>query len=299
MGNLPWMVGAVRLAAGESSAWPGRGGAKGSSRSARSRMPRSPRPGHPAAGTARALSNDATCVGKVSRALPPVVELIGVAKNYPNGATALRGVDLTVQAGEFVYLIGPTGSGKSSLLRLLYREERPTRGSVIVDGLNVGRLRPRQVAMYRRRIGVIFQDFRLLPQWTVYKNVAFALRVTGASPREIRRHVAPALDEVGLLAKRDVLATQLSGGEQQRVAIARAMVHQPRLLLADEPTGNLDPSAARDVHRILLGLHARGTTVMMATHASHLVDTVRRRVIALEGGRVVRDATAGGYAHGG
>ncbi len=245
------------------------------------------------------VSKDATWIGAASCVWLPVVELIGVAKNYRNGVTALRGLDLTVQDGEFVYLIGPTGSGKSSLLRLLYREERPTRGSVMVDGLNVGRLRPRQVAMYRRRIGVIFQDFRLLPQWSVYKNVAFALRVTGAAPREIRRRVGPALDEVGLLAKRDVLASQLSGGEQQRVAIARAMVHRPRLLLADEPTGNLDPVAAHDVHRILLNLHARGTTVVMATHAAQLVDTVRRRVIALEGGRVVRDASTGGYAHGG
>ncbi|MCL6595272.1 MAG: cell division ATP-binding protein FtsE [Firmicutes bacterium] len=228
-----------------------------------------------------------------------MVELVGVTKTYPNGAGALRGVDLTVQDGEFVYLIGPSGAGKSSLLRLLYREERPTRGTVVVDGVNVGRLRPGQVAMYRRRIGVIFQDFRLLPQWSVYKNVAFALRVTGASPREIRRRVGPALDEVGLWHKRDVLATQLSGGEQQRVAIARAMVHRPRLLLADEPTGNLDPVAAREVHRILLDLNARGTTVIMATHASHLVDDVRRRVVALDAGRVVRDARAGGYAHGG
>ncbi len=228
-----------------------------------------------------------------------MVELVGVAKDYPNGAVALRDLDLTLQEGEFVYLIGPTGSGKSSLLRLLYREERPTRGSVLVDGVNVGRLRPRQVAMYRRRIGVIFQDFRLLPQWSVEKNVAFALRVTGASPREMRRRLAPALDEVGLLAKRDVRVTQLSGGEQQRVAIARAMVHRPRLLLADEPTGNLDPAAAQEVHRILLDLHVRGTTVVMATHAAQLVDTVRRRVIALEAGRVVRDETAGGYARGG
>jgi cell division transport system ATP-binding protein len=228
-----------------------------------------------------------------------VVEIVGVTKTYPNGASALRGIDLTVQDGEFVYLIGPSGAGKSSLHRLLYREERPTRGSVVVNGINVGRLRPRQVAMYRRRIGVIFQDFRLLPQWTVYQNVAFALRVTGASPREIRRRVAPALDEVGLLGKRDVLATQLSGGEQQRVAIARAMVHSPRLLLADEPTGNLDPVAARDVHRVLLDLNARGTTVIMATHAAQLVDNVRRRVVALEAGRVVRDASTGGYAHGG
>jgi len=229
----------------------------------------------------------------------PLVELIGVTKTYRNGAGALREIELTVQDGEFVYLIGPSGAGKSTLLRLLYREERPTRGSVIVDGVNVGRLRPRQIALYRRRIGVIFQDFRLLPQWTVYDNVAFALRVTGASPRDVRRRVAPALDEVGLLHKRDVMATQLSGGEQQRVAIARAMVHLPRLLLADEPTGNLDPIAARDVHRILLDLNARGTTVMMATHASQLVDNVRRRVVALEGGQLVRDATTGGYAHGG
>jgi cell division transport system ATP-binding protein len=228
-----------------------------------------------------------------------LVELLGVCKTYPDGHEAVRGVTLTIQAGEFVYLIGPSGAGKSTLLRLLYREERPTRGVVRVDGQNVGRLPPRQVPFYRRRLGVIFQDFKLLPGWTVEQNVAFALRVTGAHPRDIKRRVPAVLDQVNMLAKRKAMPGQLSGGEQQRVVLARALVHQPRLILADEPTGNLDPVAARDVHRILLDLNRRGATVIMATHAAHLVDSVRRRVVALEAGSMVRDAAFGGYAGSG
>lgn len=227
-----------------------------------------------------------------------MVEFTGVSKVYRSGTVAVSDVDLSIPDGEFVYLIGPSGAGKSTLLRLLYREERPTRGTVQVDGVDVGRLRGRQVALYRRTLGVVFQDFRLIPRWTVAENVAFALRVTGASPRDIRRRVPMVLEEVGLIDKHAARASELSGGEQQRVAIARALVHAPRLLIADEPTGNLDPVAARDVHRILLEVNRRGTTVIMATHAAALVDTVRRRVVALENGQIVRDARIGGYAHG-
>lgn len=227
-----------------------------------------------------------------------MVEFTGVSKVYRSGTHAVSDVDLSVPDGEFVYLIGPSGAGKSTLLRMLYREERPSRGSVRVDGVDVGRLRRGQIARYRRTLGVIFQDFRLIPRWTVAQNVAFALRVTGAAPRDIRRRVPMVLEEVGLIEKHQARASELSGGEQQRVAIARALVHAPRLLLADEPTGNLDPASARDVHRILLDVNRRGTTVIMATHAAALVDTVRRRVVALEGGQIVRDARVGGYAHG-
>lgn len=227
-----------------------------------------------------------------------MVEFTGVSKVYRSGTIAVSDVDLSVPDGEFVYLIGPSGAGKSTLLRMLYREERPNRGSVHVDGLDVGRLRGGQVALYRRTLGVIFQDFRLIPRWTVAQNVAFALRVTGAATRDIRGRVPMVLEEVGLIEKYHARASELSGGEQQRVAIARALVHAPRLLIADEPTGNLDPSSARDVHRILLEVNRRGTTVIMATHAAALVDTVRRRVVALEGGQIVRDARIGGYAHG-
>jgi cell division transport system ATP-binding protein len=227
-----------------------------------------------------------------------LLELSQVTKVYPGGTVALRDVDLSVEQGEFVYLIGPSGAGKSTLLRLLYRGDRPTRGTVRVNGVDVGRLSATQIPAYRRQLGVVFQDFRLLPQWTVFENVAFALRVCGASRAEIQRRVPEVLRQVGLMAKKDVRVSLLSGGEQQRTALARALVHRPRLLLADEPTGNLDPASSREVHRLLLEVSHQGTTVLMATHAQRLVDSVRRRVVALEGGQVVRDAVAGGYAHG-
>lgn len=225
-----------------------------------------------------------------------MISLRNVNKDYPNGVSALRNVELEIGKGEFAFLVGPSGAGKTTLLRLLFREEVPTSGSVIVHGHDVGRMRPRQIPFLRRQIGVVFQDFRLLPQRNVFENVAFALRVTEAQPREIRKRVGQVLELVGLPDRATALPAQLSGGEQQRVALARAMVGRPVLLLADEPTGNLDPQNAQEVMQILLEINRLGTTVVMATHAAHLVDRARQRVIAMDGGSIQRDELAAHYS---
>lgn len=230
---------------------------------------------------------------RAQRGRPGVIEMIGVAKTYPGNVEALRDVSLHIGKGEFVFVVGPSGAGKSTLLRLIYREELPTRGMVVVNGRNVGHLRPREVPLLRRHIGVVFQDFRLLPQRTVYENVAFALRATEVPTRELRRRVPEALELVGMLHRARAFPSQLSGGEQQRVALARAVVGMPAVLVADEPTGNLDPESAWEVLRILQEVNRRGTTVVMVTHARSLVEALPRRVIAIEGGRIVRDEARG------
>ncbi len=209
--------------------------------------------------------------------------------------TALQNVNLQVGKGEFVFVVGPSGAGKSTFLRLVTREEVPSQGRVIVGGLDVGALRPRDIPHLRRNLGVVFQDFKLLLNKTVWENVAFTLQVTGVSRRDILRRVPAALEQVGLRQKQDAKPLQLSGGEQQRVAIARAIVSRPALLLADEPTGNLDPEAAKSVVRVLWEINRWGTTVVMATHAQGVVDSMRQRVVALEDGRVVRDQLQGAY----
>jgi cell division transport system ATP-binding protein len=218
-----------------------------------------------------------------------------VTKVYPNGVTALREVDLEIAKGEFVFLVGASGAGKTTLLRLLFREETPTSGSVIVNGHDVGRMRPRQIPYLRRQIGVVFQDFRLLPQRNIQENIAFALRVIEVHPREIRRRVNQVLELVGLSDRGLALPAQLSGGEQQRIALARAMVSRPVMLLADEPTGNLDPQNAEEMMRIMLEINRLGTTVVMATHAAHLVDRARQRVVAMADGSIQRDELAAAY----
>ncbi len=223
-----------------------------------------------------------------------LIVLQNVTKVYPNGVVALRGVSLSVDPGEFVFLIGPTGAGKSTLLRLLYRAEIPTQGTVQVDGLDVGRLRAREVPLLRRRIGVVFQDGKLLPDRTAAENVAFALRATGTPPEWIPPRVRWALEVVGLADRADAFPHELSGGEQQRVAIARAIATRPHILLADEPTGNLDPEASWEVVRLLYRIHLHGTTVIMATHNRTAVDVLGRRVVELVGGQVVRDEVRGG-----
>ncbi len=223
-----------------------------------------------------------------------LIVLQNVTKVYPNGVVALRGVSLSVDPGEFVFLIGPTGAGKSTLLRLLYRAEIPTHGTVQVDGLDVGRLRAREVPFLRRRIGVVFQDGKLLPDRTAAENVAFALRATGTPPDWIPPRVRWALEVVGLADRADAFPHELSGGEQQRVAIARAIATRPRILLADEPTGNLDPEASWEVVRLLHRIHLHGTTVIMATHNRTAVDLLGRRVVELVEGQVVRDEVGGG-----
>ncbi len=223
------------------------------------------------------------------------IELRNCYKVYKNGVTALAGVDLEIKKGEFVFVIGSSGSGKSSLIKLLYREEKPTRGEVFVGGLNVAKLRNRKVYKLRRKIGIVFQDFKLLPKLTVYENVAFALETMGLKDSEIRPKVIDALTLVGLKDKIRCFPNQLSGGEQQRVSLARAIVNNPSVLIADEPTGNLDPDTAAEIMKVLMDINNRGTTIIMATHAKEIVDTMKKRVIALENGRMVRDEEKGGY----
>jgi cell division transport system ATP-binding protein len=219
-----------------------------------------------------------------------------VTKGFPNGVLALCRVSLRVDPGEFVFIVGPTGTGKSTLLRLIYRDESPTEGRVFVAGRDVSMLPRRAVPELRRGLGVVFQDFKLLPSRTVFENIAFALRVIGTPPQEIRSRVIRALDLVGLAHRPDAMPGQLSGGEQQRASIARAIVNDPPLLLADEPTGNLDPNSSWEIMQVLSRINLRGTTVMMTTHNKIIVDILRRRVVQLAAGRVVRDQSRGLYA---
>jgi cell division transport system ATP-binding protein len=228
-----------------------------------------------------------------------VISLRGVTLVYPNGTRALDGVDLEVAKGSFVFLVGHSGTGKSSLLRLLYREQRPSRGEVTVDGTRVDSLRRSKVAQLRRNIGVVFQDFKLLSDKTVWENVAFALQVTGAKTKDVRRQVPRVLDLVGLAHKSRMYPSELSGGEQQRTAIARALVNNPKIMLCDEPTGNLDPVNTNEIMDLLHRINLKGTTVVIATHNALVVDRMRRRVIRLEDGKVVADEERGYYTHPG
>jgi len=228
-----------------------------------------------------------------------VIRLENVSKVYPAGARpALDTVSMDIDKGEFVFLIGPSGSGKSTVLRLLLREELPTNGAVMVNNRNVARLPARKVPDLRRRIGCVFQDFRLLPKRNVFDNVAFALEVINKKPKVIKRTVPEVLDLVGLSGKAQRMPGELSGGEQQRVAIARAFVNRPLVLLADEPTGNLDPDTSQGIMNLLERINRTGTTVLMATHDNNIVDAMRRRVIELDMGKVIRDQNRGVYGVG-
>jgi cell division transport system ATP-binding protein len=224
-----------------------------------------------------------------------MIVLHDVCKTYPNGVQALADVSLQIPERDFVFLVGPSGAGKSTFIRLLIREELPSSGRVFVDGQDLARLRRRDVAHLRRKISVIFQDFKLLPHKTVFENVAFALEVSGYARQAVQDMVPETLDLVGLSHHATRFPSDLSGGEQQRVAIARALVRRPSVLVADEPTGNLDPNTAAQTVQLLVRINALGTTVVFATHNSELVNTLRRRVVALESGRVVRDQTNAGY----
>ena len=224
-----------------------------------------------------------------------VLAMQGVTKSYPNGRVALRGVDLIVPEGDFVFLVGPSGAGKSTVIKLLIRDEVPTKGVVLLDGRDLARLKRRDVPRIRRKIGIVFQDFKLLPNKTVRDNVAFALEVTGARRRDIDPAVDRVLQVVGLTGQANQLPGQLSGGEQQRTAIARALVHNPRLFIADEPTGNLDPLISWEIIQLLLRINDLGVTVLMATHNAEVVTAVRKRVVALENGRIVRDEIGAAY----
>jgi cell division transport system ATP-binding protein len=225
----------------------------------------------------------------------PVIRFERVSKRYPNGTEALLNVDLDISPGEFVFLVGPSGAGKSSMLRLLIREELATAGAAYVHGLDLARMRRRQLPRLRRTIGLVFQDFKLLPRLTVNENVAFALRVAGVPGRAIRRRVSEVLEVVGLSHKLDAYPAELSGGEQQRVGVARALVHDPPVIVADEPTGNLDPATAWEIMQLFLRINAAGATVVMATHNRDIVDKMRRRVVGIEHGRIVRDEVTGTY----
>ncbi|MET0773085.1 MAG: cell division ATP-binding protein FtsE [Candidatus Limnocylindrales bacterium] len=222
------------------------------------------------------------------------MSLAEVTKVYPNGKHAIEDIDLDVPEGDFVFLVGPSGAGKSTLIKLLVRDEIPTNGSVSVAGFDLDTIKRADVPRLRRRIGIVFQDFRLLPRKTVRENVAFALEVTGTPRRSIGPTVDRLLALVGLSAQAEQRPGQLSGGEMQRAAIARAMVHDPELVIADEPTGNLDPLISWEIIQLLLRINEMGTTVLMATHNAEVVTALRKRVVALEGGRIIRDEV-GGY----
>lgn len=224
-----------------------------------------------------------------------MISLRGVSLVYPNGVRALDGVDLEIGKGDFVFLVGHSGTGKSSLLRLLYREMIPSTGEITVDGIRVDRLRHRRIPALRRHLGVVFQDFKLLSDKTVWENVAFALQVTGAHSSDVKRQVPRVLDLVGLSHKSRMYPGELSGGEQQRAAIARALVNNPKLLLCDEPTGNLDPSNTTEIMELLLRINLKGTTVVVATHNQAVVDRMRRRVVRMENGRIITDEERGYY----
>ncbi len=224
----------------------------------------------------------------------PMVDFKGVIKEYDGQHRGLNGVSVSIGTGEFVFLVGPSGSGKSTFIRLCIRELRPTSGSVSIGGRDLGELRKNKVPYLRRAIGCVFQDFRLLSDRTALENVAYALQVTGHSKQEVRRRVPEMLALVGLDGKGDRLPREMSGGEQQRVSIARALVNHPRLLIADEPTGNLDPETSMGIMELLLRINRTGTTVLVATHDMHTVDRMQMRVIRLDEGRIVRDAE-GGY----
>jgi cell division transport system ATP-binding protein len=229
------------------------------------------------------------------RGTPPIIELRQVTKVYPGGHVGLERVSLRVDRGEFVFLVGPTGCGKSTLIKLLIRELEPTEGEVLIAGRDIAKLSDEKIPQLRRRIGTVFQDYKLLQNRTVYDNVAYALQVIGAPRSEIRTKVADALRLVGLQDKLRNLPEELSGGEQQRLSIARAFVNHPPLLLADEPTGNLDPSTSVGIMQLLYRINRTGTTVLVVTHDREMVDKMRRRVIGLHAGRTVSDEAAGLY----
>jgi cell division transport system ATP-binding protein len=224
-----------------------------------------------------------------------MIELREVSVSYPSGLIALSRVNLKLEQGAFAFIVGQTGAGKSTLLKLLHREEKATTGVVTVMGQDVGALSPSEIPLFRRKLGVVFQDFGLLPNKTAYENVAFALQVIGAGRREIRKQVPYALELVAMGHRPDAFPHQLSGGEQQRVAIARALVNNPALLLADEPTGNLDPETSLGIIQLLNHINVRGTTVLVATHDQVIVDTMQQRVLAFDRGELVRDEAHGAY----
>lgn len=224
-----------------------------------------------------------------------MIEFVNVNKKYDHGVQALEDINIKIEKGEFVFLVGPSGSGKSTFLKLMIKEEDATSGTIVVNGVNLNKIKPKEVPFLRRKIGFVFQDFRLLYDRTVAENINFALRVVECSEREIKSQLESVLDMVGLKGKENNYPNQLSGGEQQRVALARALATKPPIIIADEPTGNLDPVTASDMFKTLLDINSRGTTILVVTHAKDIVDKLNKRVIALDKGKVVRDNQRGGY----
>lgn len=226
-----------------------------------------------------------------------MIEMQDVWKTYPDGTHAIQGINLKVDRNEFVYVVGPSGAGKSTFMKMIYREEKPTKGHIFVNGFNLEKLKHRKIPYLRRNIGVVFQDFRLLPKLTVGENIAFAMEVIEAPKKLIKKRTLEVLELIKLQDKVDSLPTQLSGGEQQRIAIARAIVNNPAVIIADEPTGNLDPETSWDIMKLLEEINYRGTTILMATHNKEIVNTIRKRVIAIEKGQIVRDEQRGDYGY--
>ena len=224
-----------------------------------------------------------------------MIEFRNVSKTYDTGTEAVHNANFVIEKGEFAFLVGSSGSGKSTLIKLILKEEEPTKGTIIINGKDTTFLKPKRVPFLRRSMGVVFQDFRLLPDKTVYENVAFAMYIVRATPRHIKRQVPMVLNLVGLANKANVYPNELSGGEQQRVALARALVNNPTMIIADEPTGNLDPDTAWDIMTLLNDINLRGTTVVVATHAKDIVDRMKKRVIQIDHGNIVRDDKKGGY----
>ncbi|MDN7241511.1 cell division ATP-binding protein FtsE [Planococcus sp. N028] len=228
-----------------------------------------------------------------------MIQMKNVYKKYPNGIVALNGMNVEIEQGEFVYVVGPSGAGKSTFIKMMYREERPTSGQMMINGVDIATLKNKRVPMLRRQIGVVFQDFKLLPRLNVYENVAFALEVIEETPEMIRKRVMEVLELVGLKHKARMFPTELSGGEQQRISIARSIVNKPKVVIADEPTGNLDPETSWDIMDLFEQINATGTTILMATHNREVVNRRRHRVIAIEGGLIVRDVAGGDYGYEG
>lgn len=227
-----------------------------------------------------------------------IITMKNVYKTYPNGVGAIYDLNVNIEKGQFVFVIGGSGSGKSTLIKMLYREEKPTSGEIVVGGVRISKLRNSRVYKLRRKLGVVFQDYKLLPKLTVYENVAFALEVTGVEGKKIRKRVVEVLDKVGLKHKLKEYPDKLSGGEQQRVAIARAIVNNPKILICDEPTGNLDPNISMEIMDILDKINKEyGTTILMVTHDLTIVDRMKKRVLELKDGRLVNDYKEGSFVH--
>jgi cell division transport system ATP-binding protein len=226
-----------------------------------------------------------------------MIEMLDVYKKYPNGVLAVNGISIKIKQGEFVYVVGPSGAGKSTFIKMMYREEKPTKGVIMINGINLSKLKEKKVPLLRRNIGVVFQDFKLLPKLSVYENVAFALEVIEENPRHIKKRVMDVLDLVKLKHKARFLPDELSGGEQQRVSIARSIVNAPGVMIADEPTGNLDPETSWEIMKIFEEINNRGTTIVMATHNREIVNTIKKRVIAVENGKIARDEVRGDYGY--